>query len=84
LCFKNTKNTKNTGDGFLYPHKTFIYKGFRKKWGQALFTMVLDPLQECPKYAPRGPLNGLQFSKKWQLRSLFLAYFCLPKITKPL
>jgi len=26
-----------------------------------LFIRVLDPLQECPKYAPRVPLNGLQF-----------------------
>jgi hypothetical protein len=28
-----------------------------------LFIRVLDPLQECPKYAPRVPLNGLQFSR---------------------
>jgi len=41
-------------------------------------------LQECPLNAHRVPFLGHQFSKNRQLRPLFLAYFYLPKITKPL
>ena len=36
-----------------------------------LFTRVSDPVQECPFYARRVPLNASQFSKKRQLRRFF-------------
>ena len=53
------------------PLKPFIYKAF-------------DPLQECSFNARRVPLNAPQFSKNWQLRPPFFAYFYLLKILKPL
>jgi hypothetical protein len=84
---------KNTGDGSLYP-----YKGFRKKMGTGFtFCLALNArgqkktvpilkllLQEHLLNARRVPFFAFQFSKNRQLRPLFLAYFCLPKIMKPL
>ena len=51
---------------------------------KSLFIRVSDPLQECPLNARRVPSKAPQFSKNWQLRPPFLAYFYLPQITKPL
>jgi hypothetical protein len=78
--------------------RTFIYKGFRKNIGTGFtFCLALNvrkqkktvpilklPLQGCPLNARRVPFFAFQFSKNRQLRPLFLAYFCLSKITKPL
>jgi hypothetical protein len=63
-------------DGFLLEFT--LAKAGAGMTDKPLFIRVLDSLQGCPKYAPRVPLNALQFSKKWQLRPLFLAYFCFP------
>jgi len=66
---------KRTGEGSL-----FLFTSLKNP----LFTGLSSPLQEYPKNARRVPLNALQFSKNWQLRPLFLAYFCLLQIGKPL
>jgi len=50
---------------------------------EPLFIRVLDPLQECPKYARRVPLNALQFSKKGSYDPCFWPIFASSKSRNP-
>ena len=72
---KRVQNKKKMGLGpqieFLYNTDLLSSKSLYLQWLQT-------PFRNASKYAPRVPLNGLQFSKNWQLRPLFLAYFYLP------